>query len=244
MVIKQAAGGYRSTRRQFLKQAGMNAGYLMAASLGLSAGCNGASPTTSSTPGASPTTPLTQSQTPTTSPTGVLPTTTTTAVTSTPPATSGMALSLDPMPLLSKVPQMLEVPGCTTKVAADRLYSVENLWLKQMDSEHVVLGLTDRLQALISNVVSISLKPLGEAFGQDELFGYIEGYKMNVDLISPITGVVVRNNPALVGFSDIVAGPINVDPYGMGWVVVIKLLNPGEIKGLLTPEQYVDLTKK
>ena len=148
------------------------------------------------------------------------------------------------MSVLSKIPTMLDVPGCTTKVAADRLYSVENLWLKQMDNEHIVLGLTDRLQALISNVVSISLKPLGEAFGQDELFGYIEGYKMNVDLVSPITGMVVRNNGARAGFSDIVAGPVNVDPYGMGWLAVIKLLNPGELKALLTPEQYVQLTKK
>jgi glycine cleavage system H lipoate-binding protein len=34
------------------------------------------------------------------------------------------------------------------------------------------------------------------------------------------------------------------DPYGGGWLVVMLLSKPDELKGLLTPQQYITLSSK
>jgi len=35
--------------------------------------------------------------------------------------------------------------------------------------------------------------------------------------------------------------PVVGDPYRQGWVIVVQISNPEELKDLLTPEQYLDL---
>jgi glycine cleavage system H protein len=50
----------------------------------------------------------------------------------------------------------------------------------------------------------------------------------------PVSGEILESNPALEESPDVV----NKDPYGKGWMVKIKITNPSETAGLLTPEQY------
>jgi len=35
--------------------------------------------------------------------------------------------------------------------------------------------------------------------------------------------------------------PVVGDPYRQGWMIVVQISNPEELKDLLTPEQYLDL---
>jgi glycine cleavage system H protein len=139
---------------------------------------------------------------------------------------------------------MLDVPGCTTKVASDRLYSIEHIWVKQGEGNQVTFGVTDKLQALMATIISISLMPNGTSFSQGDVFGYIEAYKMNVDLICPVSGTIVDSNPVLAKVSDNEMGPVNLDPYGAGWLANFSLTKPDELSGLLTPQDYVALTAK
>jgi glycine cleavage system H protein len=219
------------TRRQFLKEAGIAVGGALA--LAALPGCGSEEPsgTTPSTGGESKSSTPMQSETSSTNATVNISTaapTTTTAAPNTP--ASGLV--------------MLDVPGCTTKVAADRLYSVENLWVKPSEGTGATLGVTDRMQALMANVISVSFKPAGDSFEQGETFGYIEASKMSVDLISPVSGKILETNAGLAGVSDNELGPINIDPYGAGWMVKVNLSKPDEVKLLLTPEEYVKLTAK
>jgi len=36
---------------------------------------------------------------------------------------------------------------------------------------------------------------------------------------------------------------VNSDPYGAGWMIRLKMSNPGEVDSLLTAAEYEDFTK-
>jgi len=54
------------------------------------------------------------------------------------------------------------------------------------------------------------------------------------DLYTPVSGEVVEINPLLAESPEI----LNTDPYGSGWLVKIKLSDPGEAGKLLTAAEY------
>ena len=57
------------------------------------------------------------------------------------------------------------------------------------------------------------------------------------DLISPLSGEIVEVNRAVVDAPE----TINEDPYGQGWLVKIRLSDPGEVDGLLDADAYRQL---
>jgi glycine cleavage system H protein len=138
--------------------------------------------------------------------------------------------------------KMLDVPGATVKVAPDRLYSLEHIWVRQTNDAEIRLGITDKIQALMEAVISISLPTAGASMVRGDAFGFIEGYKMNMDLICPVSGLVVSVNPAMAEVKETELGPINLDPYGKGWMLTVKLTKPEELNDLLEAEQYVMFT--
>jgi glycine cleavage system H protein len=36
---------------------------------------------------------------------------------------------------------------------------------------------------------------------------------------------------------------VNTDPYGAGWMIRVRMSNPGEVDSLLTAAEYEDFTK-
>jgi glycine cleavage system H protein len=60
------------------------------------------------------------------------------------------------------------------------------------------------------------------------------------DLYSPVTGEVVEANTALEQKPEL----INQDPYGQGWMIVVKVRNAKELKALMTAEQYTAFLEK
>jgi len=138
--------------------------------------------------------------------------------------------------------KMLDVPGATVKVAPDRLYSIEHIWVKQVNDNEARLGITDKIQALMEAVISISLPKQGATIARGDTFGFVEGYKMNMDLICPVSGTITSINPAMAEVKETELGPINLDPYGKGWILTVKLTRPEELSDLLEAEQYIILT--
>ena len=57
------------------------------------------------------------------------------------------------------------------------------------------------------------------------------------DVIAPLSGEVVEVNEALGDAPE----KINEDPYGEGWLVKVKLSDPGEAEGLLSAADYRNL---
>ena len=54
------------------------------------------------------------------------------------------------------------------------------------------------------------------------------------DLFAPLAGEVLEANAALASAPEVV----NCDPYGAGWMLRIRLADPGQVDALLDPAAY------
>lgn len=113
-------------------------------------------------------------------------------------------------------------------------YNAEHTWLKLEGEGLGRVGITHFAQAQLREVVFVELPAVGTEVTFMEPFGVIESVKATNDLYSPISGQVVEVNKALSNEP----GLVNRDPYGKGWMIVIKLTNPSELEGLVSAAQY------
>jgi glycine cleavage system H protein len=141
-------------------------------------------------------------------------------------------------------PPLIDVLGGDSKVATDRLYSIEHVWVKTISGNLAVIGISDKLQMLISNIDHIVIPMVGDKVTRNQSFTYIEGGKMSVELPSPVSGEITDRNAIVLATNRAFLGPINTDPYVQGWMLVINLSNPEELKSLLTAEEYALLQSK
>ena len=87
---------------------------------------------------------------------------------------------------------------------------------------------------ILGEPYNISLLPAGTSIDAGGPFGAIEGYKMNADLITPVSCVITQTNNSVIAY-------ITNDPYNSGWILVIQLTKPEELKSLLTSQNYKNL---
>ena len=132
--------------------------------------------------------------------------------------------------------EMLEitVDKFTFKVATDRLYNDEGIWAK-LEDELVRIGLSDFVQQHSGDVAFAEIKPVGTRLSFGEEMGTIETIKVNISLSSPVSGEVQEVNDALASAPE----AINQDPYGAGWLVLVRATEWETDKGrLLEPHAY------
>ena len=65
-------------------------------------------------------------------------------------------------------------------------------------------------------------------------FGDIESVKATSELLSPVSGEVIKVNEALKDTPEL----INDKPYEDGWMLVVKMSNPSEVDRLMSAEEY------
>jgi glycine cleavage system H protein len=120
------------------------------------------------------------------------------------------------------------------KVATDRLYSTEGLWLKP-EGNRVRIGVSDFFQQHNGDVAFAEIKAVGKEVNAGSEVATIETMKVNVELPSPISGKVVEVNPVLTTAPE----AINQDPFGTGWLALIEANNwNAEKTHLLEPQAY------
>ena len=126
------------------------------------------------------------------------------------------------------------------KVATDRLYTPEGLWVKNEDSL-VRIGVTDFFQQRNGDMAFVNLQPVGKMLELNDEVASVETIKVNLSLSSPVTGKILNINQKAVTKPEIV----NQDPYGAGWLCELSVNNwAEESKKLLSPEQYFIKMKK
>ena len=118
---------------------------------------------------------------------------------------------------------------------SDLLYTEEHEYLKATGEEGVyAIGVTAYAQGELGDVVFVELPDLGASFNKNEVFGTIEAVKAVSDLYCPVTGEVTAVNADL----DDEPSLVNDDPYGKGWMVMLKVENPTELDGLMDADAY------
>jgi len=120
-------------------------------------------------------------------------------------------------------------------VPADLRYTTDHEYVKQTGSAGVVqVGITDYAQGELGDVVFVNLPKKGDKFGAHAVFGTIEAVKAVSELYSPVAGEVVEVNAAL----DADPALVNREPYGAGYLIKLKLADPGATASLLSAEAY------
>jgi glycine cleavage system H protein len=115
----------------------------------------------------------------------------------------------------------------------DRKYSKEHEWLK-IDGDTATIGITAYAQDQLGDVVYVDLPQVGATITQFEKMGEIESVKAVSDLFTPASGEVLEVNEKVVEKPELV----NSDPHGDGWLLRIKLTDPGEADKLMSAADY------
>jgi len=124
-------------------------------------------------------------------------------------------------------------------VKSDRRYTETDEWAK-IENGYIRVGITDYAQKELKDIVGVELPNRGLRVNKGGEIGAIDSVKASSPIYAPVSGEIIDVNDKLIEKPEI----INDDPYGEGWIVLIKPLNPAEYTELLTPEEYVEKIKK
>lgn len=121
------------------------------------------------------------------------------------------------------------------RVKVGYLYDEHGVWVA-MDANRGTarLGLTDFRQQSSGDVAFVSLPAAGTSIEAGRELVTIETIKVDLEVVSPLTGDVVAVNPALEDTPEL----INQDPYGAGWLVELKPAG-WPVEGLLDAAAYL-----
>ena len=123
---------------------------------------------------------------------------------------------------------MANVPG-------DLLYTPEHEYVRRTSDPAVVeIGITDYAQGELGDIVFVDLPKPGAKFNRMAVFGTVEAVKAVTELFCPVGGEVIEANGGLEGDP----GLINRDPYAAGWMIRLRLSDPGELTSLLDASAY------
>ena len=115
----------------------------------------------------------------------------------------------------------------------DLLYTESHEWIKR-EGENIRVGITDHAQSELTDVVYVELPKLERQVNPKEPIAVVESVKAASDIYAPVKGTVVEANKAL----EADPGLINREPYGQGWIYVLKIENPDDLKNLKDASAY------
>ena len=121
----------------------------------------------------------------------------------------------------------------------DLLYTEDHEWARPEDNL-VTVGISQFAVDKLGDVTQVDLPREGEVLRQNDAFGSVESVKAVSDLLSPISGKVVKVNTTLQDSPEYV----NEDPYDGGWMIQIEASNPEEIKKLMDAAAYETFLKE
>ena len=118
-------------------------------------------------------------------------------------------------------------------VPDDLLYTESHEWIKS-EGDNIRVGITDHAQAELTDIVYVELPKKDRQVNAKEAIAVVESVKAASDIYAPVKGTVVdanqelSSNPAL----------INTDPFGKGWIFVLKIDNADDLKQLKDAAAY------
>jgi glycine cleavage system H protein len=80
----------------------------------------------------------------------------------------------------------------------------------------------------------VELPEVGATLSRGASFGSVESVKAVEDLISPISGVVEARNEAVLSSPE----ELQNDPYGEGWLLLVRPGDATEVSALMGAEDY------
>lgn len=118
-------------------------------------------------------------------------------------------------------------------VPDDLLYTESHEWIKR-EGDNIRVGITDHAQAELTDVVFVEVPKAGREVNAKEAIAVVESVKAASDIYAPVKGTVVEGNEALTQNPALV----NTDPFGEGWLFVLKIANAEDLNSLKEASAY------
>jgi len=111
----------------------------------------------------------------------------------------------------------------------DELYYHEEHSWARVEGAKVTVGMTDMFQKEAGDIVFVDLPEEDDDVSQGETCGKIQSRKWIGKLVAPVSGEIEKINEDLEDDTSL----INSDPYGHGWILVIKVENEADLQAEL-----------
>ena len=118
----------------------------------------------------------------------------------------------------------------------DLRYHEEHDWAR-IDGDEAVVGITWFATDALGELVHFEPPEVGSTVTKGQSYGEVESVKAVSDLIAPLSGEVLEVNDQVVRVPE----TVNEDPYGNGWLLRIRVDDPGEADALLDAGAYREL---
>jgi glycine cleavage system H protein len=109
-----------------------------------------------------------------------------------------------------------------------------------VEGDEATFGITWFAQDALGDVVFFDPPSVGTEVRKDDAYAEVESVKAVSDVIAPLSGEIVAVNEALADEP----GVVNNDPYGEGWMVRVRIIDPSERETLLDSEAYERLVQE
>ncbi len=125
-----------------------------------------------------------------------------------------------------------------TDTRDDLRYAKSHEWVK-VEGDIATIGITDYAQSELTDIVYVETPEVGDAFEAGQEFGVVESVKSVSELYAPVTGQVTEVNETLEDRPELV----NESPFDGGWIIKLRMDEPGQHKKLLSAADYRKLTE-
>lgn len=126
-----------------------------------------------------------------------------------------------------------------SNVPADLKYAKSHEWVRTGADGTITVGITDHAQDLLGDLVYIELPEVGASVQAGQECAVVESVKAASDVYSPMSGEITAVNAQLTEHPEVV----NSDPYGEGWMFVIKPSDSAEANALLDADAYTGVAE-
>ncbi len=113
-------------------------------------------------------------------------------------------------------------------------FTKEHSWARIEDENKVAIGLSEYAVQELGEIIYVEMPEIGQEVNQMEVIGSVESLKGTMEIYSPVSGTVEEINEMLIDDPSL----LNEDPYGDGWIAIIRLSDEEELSKLMTQEDY------
>ena len=124
-----------------------------------------------------------------------------------------------------------------SQTPSDLKFLASHEWIRLVDDNVVVVGISDHAQDQLGDVVFVELPGIGDSVMSGDEAAVVESVKAASEVYSPFTGEVVEVNEALEGNPELV----NSSPYEDGWFFKLKVSdeNLENIHSFMNADSYL-----
>jgi len=102
------------------------------------------------------------------------------------------------------------------------------------EGELVRIGISAFAVDQLGDIVFVELPEVGASLSQGSSFGSVESVKAVEEVIAPISGNIEARNEAVLASPE----ELQNDPYGEGWLLLVRPSDPAQLEGLMDAPTY------